>query len=80
MWRRFVDELKNIMGAWGTGIFDNDMACDWAGELDGAEDLSPVEEALEAGAAPRVLLQSTHERALRIVALDDLKRHAIDLS
>ena len=35
------------MGAWGTGIFDNDMACDWTGELDGADDLSPVEEALD---------------------------------
>jgi uncharacterized protein (DUF2237 family) len=37
-------------------------------------------EALEAGAAPRVVLQSTHERALGIVTLDDLKRHALDLS
>jgi len=37
-------------------------------------------EALEAGTAPRVILQATHERALRIVTLDDLKRHALDLS
>lgn len=37
-------------------------------------------EALEAGAAPRVVLQSTHERALGIVTLDELKRHALDLS
>jgi len=38
------------------------------------------QEALEAGAAPRVLLMATHQRALEIVSLDDLKRHAIDLS
>ena len=38
------------------------------------------QEALEAGAAPRVVLQATHERALEIVKLNDLKRHALDLS
>lgn len=37
-------------------------------------------EALQAGHAPRVVLNSTNEGALEIVALDDLKRHAIDLS
>jgi uncharacterized protein (DUF2237 family) len=37
------------------------------------------QEALEAGAAPRVLLQSTHAAALRIVQLRDLKQYAIDL-
>lgn len=37
-------------------------------------------EAMEAGTAPRVILQATHERALSVVALDDLKRHALDLS
>ena len=37
-------------------------------------------EALEAGAAPRVVVQSTHEASLRHVDLADLKRHAIDLS
>jgi hypothetical protein len=35
------------MGAWGTGTFDNDTACDWAGDLEGAEDLSPVEAAIK---------------------------------
>ena len=30
--------------------------------------------------APRVVLTATHERALELVSLDDLKRHAIDLS
>lgn len=37
-------------------------------------------EALDAGAAPRVVLAATHERALEYVSLDDLKRHALDLS
>lgn len=37
-------------------------------------------EALEAGAAPRVVLMATHQRALEIVSLEDLKRFAIDLS
>lgn len=38
------------------------------------------QEALEAGAAPRVLLRGTHERALEILSLEDLKSHAIDLN
>lgn len=37
-------------------------------------------EALAAGAAPRVALTATHEAALEIVDLTDLKAHAIDLS
>lgn len=36
-------------------------------------------EALDAGAAPWVILTATHERALEVVTLTDLKRHAIDL-
>ena len=38
------------------------------------------QEALEAGVAPRVVLAATHAAALQVVSLDDLKRHAIDLS
>jgi uncharacterized protein len=37
-------------------------------------------EALEAGMAPHVVLAATHERALDYVFLEDLKRHALDLS
>jgi len=37
------------------------------------------QEALEAGAAPRVVLQATHAAALRVVKLADLKRHALDV-
>jgi uncharacterized protein len=38
------------------------------------------QEALLAGAAPRVVLRATHESALDIIELADLSRHAIDLS
>jgi uncharacterized protein len=38
------------------------------------------QEALQAGVAPRVMLRATHERALEVVALADLKAHALDLS
>ncbi len=36
-------------------------------------------EALMAGVAPPVVLESTHERALRFVSLDDLRSHAVPL-
>jgi uncharacterized protein (DUF2237 family) len=36
-------------------------------------------EALQAGAAPRVVLAATNEATLELVALDDLKRYAVDL-
>ena len=38
------------------------------------------QEALDAGAAPHVILRATHERALAAVALKDLKVRALDLS
>jgi uncharacterized protein len=37
-------------------------------------------QAFEAGMAPRVALSATHERALEVVELRDLKRFAIDLA
>lgn len=37
------------------------------------------QEALEAGCAPRIVLTATHEAALELVALEDLKRFALDL-
>jgi uncharacterized protein (DUF2237 family) len=37
-------------------------------------------EAFEAGCAPRVVLRATHERALEVVPLADLKPFAVDLS
>jgi hypothetical protein len=35
------------MGAWGTGIFDNDTACDWAYDLAESNDLSLIESAFD---------------------------------
>lgn len=37
-------------------------------------------EALAAGVAPKVALTATHETALELISLADLKAHAIDLS
>ena len=37
-------------------------------------------EALDAGVAPPVVLAATHEEALAVIPLAELKRHAIDLS
>ncbi|WP_035601398.1 DUF4259 domain-containing protein [Haloferula sp. BvORR071] len=36
------------MGAWNATSFGNDAACDWLGDLEGYEDLSFVQEALQA--------------------------------
>lgn len=36
-------------------------------------------EALQAGAAPRVVLQATHAAVLRVVKLADLKKYALDV-
>ena len=38
------------------------------------------QEAFEAGKAPQVVLRATNECTLDIVKLDDLKKHAVDLS
>ena len=38
------------------------------------------QEALESGAAPKVVLQATHAAALKTVKLADLKRHAVDFN
>ncbi len=38
------------------------------------------QEALEAGVAPPVLLSATHQKALEMLELSDLKAHAVDAS
>ncbi|MEH1949287.1 DUF2237 family protein [Nostoc sp.] len=38
------------------------------------------QEALEAGVAPPVILSATHARALEVVSLDELKKHAVSSS
>jgi hypothetical protein len=42
--------------------------------------VSRWEEAFLAGIAPRVILEATHERALDVVDLDELKHYALDLN
>lgn len=37
-------------------------------------------QAFEAGAAPSVYILATHQKTLKYIELDDLKKHAIDLS
>jgi uncharacterized protein (DUF2237 family) len=37
------------------------------------------QEALEAGMAPAVILEATHEKALEFSSVEDLKRHALDV-
>jgi len=38
------------------------------------------QQAFEAGCAPRVKVQATHQKALEVCGLEDLKRHAVDLN
>ncbi len=38
------------------------------------------QQALDAGYAPRVVLGATHQTSLKVVALEDLKEHAVDLN
>ena len=38
------------------------------------------QEALDAGVAPPVILSATHARALEMVSLEELKKHALTLS
>lgn len=37
------------------------------------------QEAMKAGVAPPVVLEATHQKALEVVSLEDLMRHALDL-
>ena len=47
------------MGAWGVLAFDNDSACDWASGLEGVDDLSLVQEALDAVDEDEVYLEAS---------------------
>ena len=46
------------MGAWGIGHFDNDDAGDWVWELEDAQSLGPVEEAIAAAEAATDYLEA----------------------
>lgn len=65
------NDLSTPMPAYGfPGLVPGDRWCLCAARW---------QEALDAGVAPRVVLQATHEAALDVIELDDLKRHALDL-
>jgi len=70
--KRRGNDLSTPMPEFGfAGLSPGDQWCLCAGRW---------KEALDAGVAPPVMLAATHEETLAIVALDDLKRHALDLS
>ena len=64
------NDLTNPAPAFGfPGLKAGDRWCVCAGSW---------KQALEAGMAAPVVLEATHERALEIVSLEDLLRHAAD--
>jgi uncharacterized protein (DUF2237 family) len=70
--KRRGNDLSTPMPEFGfPGLQPGDRWCLCAGRW---------KEALDAGMAPPVILQSTHEETLAIVPLEVLKRHAIDVS
>lgn len=70
--KRRGNDLSTPMPEFGfPGLKPGDRWCLCAGRW---------KEALDAGMAPPVILQSTHEETLAIVPLEVLKRHAIDVS
>jgi uncharacterized protein (DUF2237 family) len=70
--RRTGNDLSTPVPEFGfPGLKPGDRWCVCAGRW---------REAFEAGVAPPVVLSATHEEALAVVALDDLKRSAVDLN
>ena len=66
------NDLSTSMPEYGfAGLRPGDRWCVCAGRW---------REAFEAGHAPPVVLSATHEETLAIVALEVLKRHAVDAS
>lgn len=66
------------MGAWGTGLFDNDTACDWAYGLEEQSDLGMIERTLDTvlAAAGEYLDASDAEEALAAIeAIARLQGH-----
>jgi hypothetical protein len=60
------------MGAWGAGNFDNDTALDWVFELEESDDLSLVEQTIDAIFDDEYIEAFTAEEAL--VAIEVLAR------
>jgi hypothetical protein len=70
--RRTGNDLSTPVPEFGfPGLKPGDRWCVCAGRW---------REAFEAGVAAPVVLSATHEEALAVVALDDLKRSAVDLN
>ena len=69
--RRGNDLTTPVPAAGFPGLIPGNQWCLCAGRW---------KEALDAGVAPPVVLAATHEEALAVVPLADLKRFAIDLS
>jgi len=64
------NDLSTPMPEWGfPGLKPGDRWCLCA---------SRWQEAFLVGKAPSVVLEATHEAALEIIRLDDLRRHAVD--
>lgn len=67
--RRVGNDLSTPRPEWGfPGVRPGDRWCLCAARW---------QQALEAGVAPRVVLEATHVAALEVVALEDLKAHAV---
>lgn len=69
--QRGNDLVTPIPAAQFPGLSPGDRWCVCAGRW---------REAFDAGVAPPVVLEATHEEALAIVPLADLRRHALDLN
>jgi uncharacterized protein (DUF2237 family) len=69
--RRGNDLVTPMPAAQFPGLSPGDRWCVCAGRW---------REAFDAGVAPPVVLEATHEEALAIVPLADLRRHALDLN
>ena len=76
-----TDEFLSFSKARGNDLSTPRPEFDFAGLKDGDRwclCASRWKEALEAGVAPSVYLRGTHEKALEVVTLDDLKTHSLD--
>lgn len=62
------------MGAWGTGVFDNDDACDFAAEVANGRDLIVIERALERTLATSGDYLEAPDGSLALAAADIVAR------
>ncbi len=64
------------MGAWSVDAYGNDDAADWAYELEEAEDLTPVEEAIQAVLSVGEEYLEAPEATVALAAIEVLARLA----